>query len=142
MVLLIVVLLLVHVPFVHSTWLRWRVESAGVDTMARVVESSDADGRGVLVFELPATLGGAVLGEDERRWTAEVSAASFDAAEQAGSVGVRVLPDRPSSYVVDGEVRGPGLWLLPLGLDVLALAGLVMSRLLRSRQPDGALPEG
>lgn len=140
-VLLVVVLLLVHVPFLHSTWLRWQVDRAGVDVVARVVESSEADGRRLLGFELPATVGATAFAEDERRWTAEVSASSYDEARGVGSVDVRVLPDRPSSYVVAGQVRGPGLWLLPLGLDLLALAGVVMLRLVRSRQSDEALPE-
>lgn len=133
--LLLLVLLLVHVPLAHSTWLRWRVERSGVDVVARVVDDAADGGRRVVGFELPATVDGVSLPADERRWSAEVSAPSYDAAVAAGSIGVRVLADRPSAYDVDGQVRGPGVWLLPLGLDALVLLGLVLWLVGRSRQP-------
>lgn len=133
--LLLVVLLLVHVPLVHSTWLRWRVERSGVDVVAQLVDRSGEGGRYSVGFELPAAVDGSPLGEDERRWSAEVSETAYDAAVAAGSIGVRVLADRPSAYEVDGQVRGPGVWLLPLGLDALVLLGLVLWRVGRSRQP-------
>ena len=57
--------------------------------------------------------------------SAPVDRATYDAAGDSGTVGVRVLPARPTTaYRFDGEQHSRlGLWIT-LGADVL-LAGLV-----------------
>lgn len=127
LLLLVVVVALVNLPLVHSTWLRAQVERSGVDVTAQVSGGPDRDGRAYVDFVLPAEVDGVPLAGTERAWAVPVDDEVRDAAVEAGELRVRVLPDRPSAYAVDGEVRGRGLLVLTLLADLVLLlaAGLL-----------------
>ncbi|MEI5673354.1 MULTISPECIES: hypothetical protein [unclassified Nocardioides] len=137
LMLVAVVLLMVNLPLAHSTWLRWQLERSGVEVTARVVADTVQDGRSYVGFALPEDVAGEQLDEDERGWTVEVSEDVREQAVAAGEIEVRVLPERPSSYAVEGEVRGSGALVVTLVADVLLLAGGLL--LWRYRQ--GIRPE-
>lgn len=125
--LLALVVVLVNLPLVHSAWLRSQVERSGVDVVAEVRGGPDRDGRAYVDFVLPEEIDDVRVADGERAWTVEVSDRARDAAVAAGEITVRVLPDRPSAYAVDGEVRGRGLLVITLLVDLVVLlaAGLL-----------------
>jgi hypothetical protein len=123
----VVVVALVNLPLVHSSWLRSQVERSGVDVNAEVAGGPDRGGRAYVDFVLPDRVGDVALDAAERAGSVEVDDQVRDRAVETGELEVRVLPDRPSAYAVDGEVRGRGLLVLTLLADLLVLlaAGLL-----------------
>ena len=126
LLLIVVVLLMVNLPFVHSTWLHWQTERSGVEVTARVADDTVQDGRSYVGFVLPDEIDGEPVPADERGWTVQVDEEVRAQAVAAGELTVRVLPERPSAFAVDGEVRGPGALVVTLAVDVLILAGAVL----------------
>lgn len=143
LLLVAVVLLMVNLPLAHSTWLRWQVERSGVEVTARVVADAVQDGRSYVGFELPEEVDGEQLAEGDRGWTVQVGDDVRAEAVAAGEIDVRVLPERPSSYAVDGEVRGSGALVVTAVADVLLLAGgLLLWRYRRRAHPELRLVAG
>lgn len=130
LVLLLVVL--VNLPLVHSTWTRSQVARDGVDVVATVtdtrrVESGDEVGYLVEV-QFPAE-----VDPEQLLWTAQVDEASYDEAVATERLGARVLPDDPAAYRVDGQVTSRvGLVVTLLADVLLLLVGLLLWRF-RSR---------
>lgn len=135
----VVVLLvaLVNLPLVHSTWLDHRVASSGVETTAAVIDHVERDGDRVVYFEY-----GRDVDPDasEPVYSARLDEAAYDRAVASDVVEVRVLRDRPSAYDVHGQVGGHGLLVGTLALDALLLvvAGLFLAAR-RGRGPDDEL---
>ena len=123
LLLVALVALLVNLPLVHSTWTSWRVARSGVDVTAVVTDTGKVrDGVYLVEFRMPRD-----LDPEQRLWTAEVDEATYDDAVAAEQVEVRVLPDQPAAYEVDGEVTNR-LWVVILvfvDLLLLLVAGLV-----------------
>ena len=71
-------------------------------TEARV-SSPDDDPHYWLGFRFPED-----IDPDRSVWPAEVDRATYDAALEAREIEVRVLPDNPAAYEVEGEVSS---WL-------------------------------
>lgn len=126
LLLVVVVLAMVNLPLVHSTWLDRRVERSGVEVSARVADETVQDGRSYVGFVLPDEVGGEPVPEDERGWTVQVTEDVRTEAAAAGEITVRVLPDQPSAFSVDGEVTGRGAWVFTLFVDVFILAGGIL----------------
>lgn len=136
LLLLVVVLLMINLPLVHSTWLRWQVDRSGVEVSARVADDTVQDGRSYVGFVLPEEIAGEDLPVDERGWTVEVEEPVRAAAVADGELEVRVLPGRPSAFAVDGQVRGQGPLLITLFADVLLLAaGILLWRFRGALRP-------
>ncbi len=97
------VVVMINLPFVHSTWQQHRIASDGVEVAATVTDHDD-DGR-LVTFEVAETddqpgFGGTV-GMDE---------ASYDDAVVSQRVRVRVLPGSSTVWRVEGETHsGVGL---------------------------------
>lgn len=113
---------MVNLPLVFALLTSWRLHADGVDVDATVVrtwdEGSAADPEPWVSFRLPAR-----VDPDQQVQAAPVSAQAQAQARRAGTIPVRVLPDQPASFRVDGQVPSRlGLWVT-LFWD-LVLAGL------------------
>ena len=117
--LLALVLLVVNLPVVHSAWLRSQVERDGVDVTAEVIDEREVGDDHFLAFRLPDQVAGQTLSDDDRSWTAQVDGSTYDEATRRRTVEVRVLPDRPAAYEVEGQVRSRAGLVVALGVDVL-----------------------
>jgi len=132
----VVVLALVNLPLLHSTWLEQRVERSGVDVRAEVVGDQVEGGRSFVGFVLPDEIEGELLSDGERGWTVEVTDEARLTAVADGELTVRVLPDNPSAYSVEGQVRGSGALVVTLVADVvLLLVVLLLWRFRRRVRP-------
>lgn len=132
-----VLLAMVNLPLVHSTYLRWQVERSGVDVTARVADDAVRDGRSYVGFVLPDEVDGVAIAEAERGYSVEVEDDVRTEAVAAGEITVRVLPDRPSAYAVEGEVRGSGALVTTLFIDVFLVAmALLLWRFRSALRPE------
>ena len=119
-VLLVLLLVtMINLPIVHSTWTRWKVERSGTDVTAPVVGhdvlGSADDPEYYVSFRLSRE-----IDPDQHAWPVQLDKASYDEAVASRSLDVRVLPDQPSAYTVDGQVTGR------LGLVITLLADLAL----------------
>ncbi|MFC4785836.1 hypothetical protein ACT8ZV_15255 [Nocardioides sp. MAHUQ-72] len=124
-VLLVLLLaVLVNLPVAHDGWTRWRVERSGTDVTATVVDhtvlGSGSGAEHYLSFRYDED-----VDPDQRTWTVEVDEATYDAAVADEQLTVRVVPDDPGAYSVDGEVTSRVGLVLTLVAD-LVLAALVL----------------
>ena len=130
LVLIVLLAAMINLPMVHASWTDWRVSQVGVEVTADVTDVDElppvADPGYFVAFRFPAE-----IDPDQDEWIAEVDRATYDAADAAGTIEVRVLPDRPSAYTVEGEVTHRAGLVVTLIAD-LALV-LVVLLLLRSR---------
>lgn len=119
-VLLVLLLVtMINLPIVHSTWTRWKVERSGTDVTAPVVGhdvlGSTGDPEYYVSFRLSRE-----IDPDQHAWPVQLDKASYDEAVASRSLDVRVLPDQPSAYTVDGQVTSR------LGLVITLLADLAL----------------
>lgn len=119
-VLLVLLLVtMINLPIVHSTWTRWKVERSGTDVTAPVVGhdvlGSADDPEYYVSFRLSRE-----IDPDQHAWPVQLDKASYDEAVASRSLDVRVLADQPSAYTVDGQVTGR------LGLVITLLADLAL----------------
>lgn len=131
-VLIAVLIVLVNMPLVQSTWTRWSVERSGDDVRAEVTEARNlgsADSPSWwLSYRLPES-----VDPEQATWSAEVDAAAYEEAEQSGTVPVRVIEGRPASAIVEGEVRSRTGLIGTLVADALLLAMVLLLRRSRGR---------
>lgn len=124
--LIVVLLVMINFPVLHSDWIERRIAQDGADVVAavtdeRVLSPDTDDAQYFLFFELPAT-----VDPDRSTWDARVDAATYDEAVRTGELAVRVLPDDPAAYAVEGQQRGSfGLWMT-LFADLILLAVVVL----------------
>lgn len=120
--------LMINLPLAFSLSTARRVSTDGVDVQATVVRTwvagSGEAQRHWLSFTLPEQ-----IDPQQVESAAEVEPAVRAAAAADGTVTVRVLPDRPTAYRVEGQVvhRG-GLWTTLAADALLALLVLVLWR--------------
>jgi hypothetical protein len=126
--LLVLLVVVVNLPLVHSTWTSSRVDRAGVDVTAQVTRNEVRDGGHWIEFTLAEG-----VDPDQRTWSAELDEPAYDEAVAAGEVGVRVLEDEPSAYRVDGAVEGHGVLVVTLSVDALLLVVLLLLWRFRGR---------
>lgn len=128
---LVVTALLVNLPLVHSTWTANRIERDGVATTATVTDHGTAGAWQWLEFRLPADVDPA-----QPTGRVEVDEATYESAVASGELEVRVLPDDPSQYRVDGEAGGGVVVVVTLLVDlVLLVLALLVWRFGRGRVP-------
>lgn len=126
---------LVNLPLVQSTWTRAAVERNGADVVAEVTEArnlgSADDPSWWLSYRLPKE-----LDPEQLSWPAEVDAAAYDKAAEAGTVPVRVFERKPEAAIVEGQVRHWAGLITTLVIDALLLGLLIVlwrTRVRRSR---------
>jgi len=115
-VLVVVVAAMINLPFLHGLYLNSKFENEGVDVTAQVDEARDSDGDYLLSFTVPGT-----EDRDEFSGVAQVDQETFADAERTGEVIVRLLPDNPGAYRVDGQVRNR------MGIIITVLADLFLA---------------
>ena len=130
----VVLVAFINLPVLHSTWTRWQVDRNGTDTVAEVVDKDilggDDDPSYWLGFVFPES-----IDPDQAEWSAQVDRDTFEEASVQGSVDVRVLEDRPSAYIVEGEVRNRVGLLITLFADAILLAILLLVWRARPTRP-------
>jgi hypothetical protein len=119
------VVLMVNLPLALSTWTNLRVESAGTDVTAEVTAARNLgtpeEPRWWVSYRFPED-----VDPEQGTWAGEVDRATWTAAEESGSITVRVLEGSPSRHTVSGEVRSwVGLWSTLL-FDAILVAVLVL----------------
>jgi hypothetical protein len=129
-VLIVVVIVLVNLPLVHSTWTRSSVERNGVELRAQVTEARNLGTASTpswwLSYELPRS-----VDPDQATWSAEVDAAAYAKAEESGTVPVRVIEGKPASAIVEGEARSSVGLIGTLVVDALLLSMMLLLRRFR-----------
>jgi hypothetical protein len=124
---LILLLVIVNTPLVHSVWTQWRVGTSGTTvhaevTRARVLTPTSSPSYWItFVYEQS-------IDPAHTEWPAEIGKTTFDRAVATHQVAVRVLPGHPAAYRVAGQVRNwTGLWLT-LFADASLLGLIWLSR--------------
>ncbi|GAA3535657.1 hypothetical protein GCM10022263_24430 [Nocardioides daeguensis] len=125
---LVLVALLVNLPAAHQAWQRWELARDGREVTAEVsatdVLREATDPHYVVRFRLPED-----IDPQRRTWPAEVDRAAWQAAEENGEIGVRVLPGKPSAQRVDGAHASPLGWVIIGVVDtIVLLLGLLLWR--------------
>lgn len=131
--LLVVVLAaaLINLPLLHGAWTDARIDRDGVVVDAVVVDHRTADGQHLLSFRFPRD-----IDAEQRAWSADVDAATFERAVDRGEIAVRVLEDDPAAYRVDGQSGSRALLVITLLADLLlAAAALLLWRSGGRRRP-------
>lgn len=128
---LVLAAVLVNLPLLHATWTGLRVDRSGVEVEATVVDHRTAGGQHLLTFRFPED-----VDPDQRTWSADVDAATFDRAVGTGEVSVRVVESDPAAYRVDGQVGSSALLVITLIADVLlVVVALLLWRYGGRRRP-------
>lgn len=122
--LLLFLALVINLPIGHGAWIDHRLDTDGVDVTATLVDHGtlppDDDPKYFLDFRYPDD-----IDPDGGQWSVGVSEATYDDAVASERVQVRVLPDSPASFRVEGqETSGLVLGLTIFG-DVVLL-GMVL----------------
>lgn len=124
-VLIAVVIALVNLPLVHSTWTRSSVERSGVEVLADVTEARNLGSAETpswwLSYRLPKA-----IDPEQAIWSAEVDAAAYEKAEEGGTVPVRVIEGTPATAIVEGEVRSSAGLIGTLAADAVLLVMLFL----------------
>lgn len=112
---------MVNLPLVHSTYTDWRVEHAGTDVTGRVTGTGvlppEEDPDYVVSFQLPEQ-----IDPEQQNWTAEVDRSTYEQASEERTIAVRVLPDRPSAFTTEGQVTHRSGLYFTLFADLALLA--------------------
>lgn len=131
-VLIAVVIALVNLPLVHSTWTRASVERSGVEVAAVVTEARNLGSAETpswwLSYRLPKA-----IDPEQAIWSAEVDAAAYEKSEAAGTVPVRVIEGKPATAIVEGEVRSSAGLIGTLAADAVLLVMLLLLWKFRGR---------
>ena len=137
--LLVLLALVINLPVAHGAWTNRQLDRDGVDVSATVVDHGTLppkdDPKHFVDFRFPES-----IDPEGRAWSVGVSRAAYDDAVATGRIEVRVLPDSPATFRVEGE-KTSGLVLgLTLFADVVLLAMVVLTwrfaGLLGRRRPD------
>jgi hypothetical protein len=130
-ILLVVVLVaFINLPVLHSAWTRAQVERSGTDTVAKIEKSRVLGDEDEPSYWLSFRFSEAI-DPGQTRWPAQVDQQTFEEARAERSLRVRVLEDRPSAYIVEGQVRNRLGLFITLFADAILLA--VMLLVWRSR---------
>jgi len=124
--LLVLLALVVNLPVGHGIWTNRQLDHDGVDVSAVVVDHGTMpptdDPKYFVDFRFPES-----IDPEERVWSAGVSRTAYDDALATERIEVRVLPDSPSTFRVEGE-KTSGLVLgLTLFADLILLAMMVLT---------------
>jgi hypothetical protein len=121
---LLLLVVVVNLPLVHSTWTEARVDRSGVDVTATVTGHRVVGTEHVVAFTFPED-----VDPEQRTWDAQVDETTYDDAVASGEIGVRVVEDDPSAYRADGAVESNVLLVVTGVVDVLLLlVGLLLWR--------------
>lgn len=124
-----VLVVLLNLPALNSTWQRWRVDRSGVDTTAEVVRTERmGEGYWISFRYDPA------IDEERSQFPAEVDRATYERAAETEEIRVRYLEGRPSAFEVEGQQRHWAGLITTLIADVVLLLILVLAWRARGRR--------
>ena len=122
MVLIAFIAFMINFPLLHSIYLRSQVERSGVDVVAEVTDTAQRRRRPARRFTVPGDEGR----EEFSGAVAEVDEATYDDAERTGEIDVRVLPDNPGAFPVEGQVTNRIGLIITLLADLFLVAMVVL----------------
>jgi hypothetical protein len=110
------VVVMINLPFVHSTWQTHRIEQDGVDVAGEVTDHDEDGDRFFVTFAVEE-------GDDQPAFggTVRVDQATYDAAVESGRVEVRVLPGSSTVGRVEGEAESDVGLVITVVADVFLL---------------------
>ena len=110
------VVVMINLPFVHSTWQQHRIDSDGVEVSATVTDHDVEDGQQSVTFEVAET-------DDQPGFggTVRVDEATYDDALATQQVQVRVLPGSSTVWQVVGETHSNVGLVITVVADVFLL---------------------
>lgn len=124
LVLVALVVVMINLPFAHSTWQDRRLDNDGLERTATLVEAEETDADHILTFEVPESEGQPSFSD-----TARVDRAAYDAAVASGQVPIRVLPGSTTVWEVEGQVEdGNGLVITLIADAFLLVLVLLLLR--------------
>jgi hypothetical protein len=109
------VVVMINLPFLHSTWQDHRIDEDGVEVTAAVTDHGDQGEERLVGFEVAET-----DGQPGFRGTVRLDEAAFDDAVVSARVQVRVLPGSTTVWRVVGETRSN------IGLVITVVADLFL----------------
>ena len=122
MLLVGLLVLLVNLPLLHSTWVDRRVQGSGTDVTATVVDDRVVAGQEYWVsFTFPED-----VDPDQKAWDAQVDEEAYDDAVASGQIRVRVLDGDPSAYRAEGAVQSRVPLVVTLVADLILLVVLLL----------------
>ena len=131
-VLVALLLVLINLPWAHSTYLHQKLDRQGVDVTVPLVGSSQVgsgdDARYYVSFSYPRR-----IVASSGTWIAEVDQQAYAAARADHRLGVRVLRGQPGIFSLPGQVRHHGGLVITLVLDALLVLLVWLSSRFRSR---------
>jgi hypothetical protein len=116
LLLVLVAAVLVNLPWAHETWVGHRIDSAGRDVTAELVEHRTVGERHFVRFRLPAA-----VDPGRASYSARVDEAHYDRAVASGTVQVRVVSDHPAYNRPAGEVGSAVFAVVAVLGDVVLL---------------------
>lgn len=114
---LVFLVVVVNLPAVHSSYLKWQLHRSGVETTAALVDTAEIAGKLGIEFRYDIDVDPE---QNDPTYVSRVDRRTFDTVVREGRVQVRVLPDRPATYEVHGQVT------TRLGLLLTGLADLML----------------
>ena len=107
---------MINLPLIHSAWQNYRIDTSGIEVSAQVTDHREIDRQYFVEFEVPAD------GDREKTTgLGRVDEDTYDEAVSTGQIDVRLLPDNPAIYNVEGEVHSR------VGLVITILADLFLA---------------
>jgi hypothetical protein len=115
--LLLLLVAVVNLPLLHSTWTERRVERSDIVVTATEVQARATDsGEHWVAFRFPDA-----VDPEQQTWSAQVDEATYDEAQRTGELKVRVLEDNPAAYQVEGAVDSSFTLVATLVADAVLL---------------------
>ena len=115
------VVVMINLPFAHSTWQQHRIDRDGVDVTAAVTDHDEDGGRHLVTFEVADTADQPSFGG-----TVDVDAATYDDAVVSQQVEVRVLPGSSTVWRVEGQTHSDVGLVITVVADVFLLVLLLL----------------
>jgi len=122
--LVVLVAAMINLPLLHSAWQNHRIESSGTDVTGEITDQREVDGQYFIEFRVPAD-----GDRPEVTGIVRVEKEAYEQAVRTREIGVRLMPDKPSIYNVEGEVTSRVGLLITLMADLfLAVMVLLLLR--------------
>lgn len=126
LLLMVLLAVVINLPIAHSTWSDAQLDRTGIDVTAVVVDHGTLppkdDPRFFIDFRYPEEVDPA--GD---AWSVGVSRSTYDQAVTSGTLEVRVLPERPSRFRVEGQDTSNLILGLTLFADLILLGLAILT---------------
>jgi hypothetical protein len=114
------VVVMINLPFLHSTWQGHDIDANGVDLLGTVTDT-DRDGGYFITFRVDKSADQPAFGG-----TVPVNEATYDDAVESQQVQVRVVPGSTTVWRVEGQSRSGAGLVITLVADAFLLIMLLL----------------